>query len=129
MAKRKYKAHRRKRAKSSYTSYKQWRRKLEKKGYSMLEVMSKEEFNEMYAGLKDAGKKNLAREIARGDRTFNAKKRRDILKSMDITVEEFQRLASGDSKEAREAREQMFKAVVENLYDGDYDAARDAWGY
>ena len=126
---RKYKANRKRRAKSSYTSYKQQYRKYEKEGYTMRKMYSRQEYEEMRIGLKEAGVKNIARETARDQRVFTGKMRRDIRKSTGYTNEEIVQLTQGDTEEAKEYRQELFRYVAESYYDGDYAAAREAWGY
>lgn len=58
---------RKKRAKSSYTTYKQHIRALEKKGYVIdkSEVLTKKQFEYKFARFKAAGKKNITRDMAK----------------------------------------------------------------
>lgn len=58
---------RKKRAKSSYTTYKQHIRELEKKGYNIdkSEILTKKQFEYKFARFKAAGKKNITRDMAK----------------------------------------------------------------
>lgn len=58
---------RRKRAKSSYTTYKQHIRELVKKGYDIdkSEVLTKKQFDYKFSRFKAAGKKNITRDMAK----------------------------------------------------------------
>lgn len=58
---------RKKRAKSSYTTYKQHIRELEKKGYNIdkSEILTKKQFDYKFARFKAAGKKNITRDMAK----------------------------------------------------------------
>ena len=61
-----YKSHRKSRAKTSYGSYKQNIKKLEKKGYIIdkEDVLKKKDFEKIYNEWKVRGKKNIARDLA-----------------------------------------------------------------
>lgn len=61
-----YKSHRKSRAKTSYGSYKQNIKKLEKKGYIIdkEDVLKKKDFEKIYNEWKARGKKNIARDLA-----------------------------------------------------------------
>lgn len=61
-----YKSHRKSRAKTSYGSYKQNIKKLEKKGYIIdkEDILKKKDFEKIYAEWKARGKKNIARDLA-----------------------------------------------------------------
>lgn len=58
---------RKKRAKSSYTTYKQHIRELVKKGYDIdkSEILTKKQFDYKFARFKAAGKKNITRDMAK----------------------------------------------------------------
>ena len=58
---------RKKRAKSSYTTYKQHIRELVKKGYDIdkSEILTKKQFDYKFARFKAAGKKNITRNMAK----------------------------------------------------------------
>ena len=62
-----YKKNRKKRAKSSYDSYKKNIRELEKKGYEIdkSDILSKKAFESLFLQMKTAGKKNIARDLAK----------------------------------------------------------------
>ncbi len=66
MATRVYKSNRKSRAKTSYASYKQNIRKLEKKGYTIdkEDILKKKDFDRIYNEWKARGKKNIARDMA-----------------------------------------------------------------
>ncbi len=61
-----YKSHRKSRAKTSYGSYKQNIKKLEKKGYTIdkEDILKKKDFEKIYNEWKARGKKNIARDLA-----------------------------------------------------------------
>ena len=62
-----YKKNRKKRANTSYDSYKENIRKLEEKGYEIdkSDILSKKNFDNLFARLKASGKKNIARDLAK----------------------------------------------------------------
>lgn len=66
MATRVYKSHRKSKAKTSYGSYKQNIKKLEKKGYIIdkEDILKKKDFEKVYNEWKARGKKNIARDLA-----------------------------------------------------------------
>lgn len=62
-----YKKNRKKRAKTSYESYKKNIRELEVKGYDIdkSDILSKKAFESLFLQMKTAGKKNIARDLAK----------------------------------------------------------------
>ncbi len=62
-----YKKNRKKRAKSSYDSYKENIIKLEMKGYKIdkSDILSKKAYENLFERLKASGKKNIARDLAK----------------------------------------------------------------
>lgn len=62
-----YKKNRKKRAKTSYDSYKKNIRELERKGYDIdkSDILSKKAFENVFSQMKAAGKKNIARDLAK----------------------------------------------------------------
>lgn len=62
-----YKKNRKKRAKTSYDSYKKNIRELERKGYDIdkSDILSKKAFENVFSQMKASGKKNIARDLAK----------------------------------------------------------------
>ena len=125
---RKYKANRRKRAKDAYTTYKRWRRTYEKQGYAMDRQMTRSEFHEYLRFAKDKGIKNPTREIARSERAWGGRSALRIAAKTHYTKEEIIALGRGDSgSDESKMRKEVFEAFIQEAYDGDYAAGREAW--
>lgn len=78
-----YKAHRKSRAKTSYGSYKQNIKKLEKKGYIIdkEDILKKKDFEKIYNEWKARGKKNIARDLATDTLSYRYQKYQKYIES------------------------------------------------
>lgn len=82
-----------------YNTYLRKRSELEEKGYRLTELMSKEQYSEIYHLAKLKGMPNIAREVVKNERLISYNQARGLRKSIrESSMNVFQKLKSTKSK-------------------------------